>query len=165
MPQVTTIFGALKWFEQLQPSQLYPFQSLLKITRLWFKKWKKGVFKVNLTDNDNVVFTLNTPPREILGLLVFRVEGVYRTAPDFGIFNNKIEKSRNMIFRDLTLIKGEGYLQWIKHPYYMILLASRLLFSVLATSILSQSLNFAKKKLKVFWCYHRSFDYYFPKIV
>ena len=34
MPQVTTLFGALKWFEQLQPSQLYPFQSLLKITRL-----------------------------------------------------------------------------------------------------------------------------------
>ena len=143
MPQVTTIFGALKWFEQLQPSQLYPFQSLLKITRLWFKKWKKGVFKVNLTDNDNVVFTLNTPPREILGPLLCREGGVYRAAPDFGIFNNKIEKSRNTIFRDLTLIKGEGYLEWIQHPYYLILLASRLLFSVLATSILSQSLNFA----------------------
>ena len=36
--QFATIFGALTWFEHLEPSQLYPFRPLLKITRLWLKK-------------------------------------------------------------------------------------------------------------------------------
>ena len=40
LPQLVTIF-ALTWFEQLQPSQLYHFRCVLKITRLWFKKIKK----------------------------------------------------------------------------------------------------------------------------
>ena len=40
MPQVTTIFGALNWFEQLQPYQLYPFQS--QNNKIMIQKMKKG---------------------------------------------------------------------------------------------------------------------------